>query len=73
MMRRACPAIVAAIVMSVIPLSALERATFVLINGERITGDVVFHTDARTNIRADTSEFNVKIASSEFRKGAISV
>jgi hypothetical protein len=63
MMRRACPAIVAAIVMSVVSLSALERATFVLINGERITGDVAFHTEARTNIREDTNEFNVKIAS----------
>lgn len=63
MIRRACPAIVAAIVMSAIPLSALEHATFVLTNGERIRGEVVFHTDARTNIREDTNEFNVKIAS----------
>jgi hypothetical protein len=63
MMRRACPAIVAAIVLSAVPLWALERATFILTNGERITGDVVFHTDTRTNIREDTNEFNVKIAS----------
>jgi hypothetical protein len=63
MIRRACPAIVAAIVMSVVALSALEHATFVLTNGERISGEVVFHTDARTNIREDTNEFNVKIAS----------
>jgi hypothetical protein len=63
MIRRACPAIVAAIVMSAIALSALEHATFVLTNGERISGEVVFHTDARTNIREDTNEFNVKIAS----------
>jgi hypothetical protein len=63
MIRRACPPIVAAIVMSAIPLSALEHATFVLTNGERIRGEVVFHTDARTNIREDTNEFNVKIAS----------
>jgi hypothetical protein len=41
---------------------AAERATFVLTDGERVSGEVVFHTDARTNIRADKNEFNVKVA-----------
>jgi len=34
-----------------------------LSDGERVSGLVVFHTDARTNIRADKNEFNVKISS----------
>ena len=41
---------------------AAERATFVLTDGERVSGEVVFHTDARTNIRADKNEFNLKVA-----------
>lgn len=40
----------------------LERATFLLTDGERVSGEVVFHTDARTNIRADKNEFNLKVA-----------
>lgn len=39
-----------------------ERATFVLTDGERVSGEVVAHTDARTNIRADKNEFNLKVA-----------
>jgi len=42
---------------------AQERATFLLTDGERVSGLVVFHTEARTNIRADKNEFNVKISS----------
>lgn len=42
-----------------VALSAAERATFVLTNGERVSGIVVFHTEARTNIRADKNEFNL--------------
>jgi hypothetical protein len=44
-------------------LAASERATFLLTDGERISGEVVFHTEARTNIRADKNEFNVKVSS----------
>jgi hypothetical protein len=40
-------------------LLALERATFVLTDGQRVSGQVVFHTEAHTNIRADKNEFNV--------------
>jgi hypothetical protein len=39
-----------------------ERATFILTDGQRMSGTVVFHTDARTNIRADKNEFNVGLA-----------
>jgi hypothetical protein len=39
--------------------AASERATLVLTTGERISGVVVFHTDARTNIRADTQVFTL--------------
>jgi hypothetical protein len=41
---------------------AAERATFVLTDGERVSGEVVFHTEERTNIRADKNEFNLKVA-----------
>ena len=41
---------------------AAERATFILTNGERLSGEVVFHTEARTNIREDKNEFNVKVS-----------
>lgn len=44
-------------------LAAAERATFVLTDGERMSGEVVFHTEARTNIREDKNEFNLKVAS----------
>lgn len=62
MMRLAGMAIVGALV-AVSTVAALERATFLLTDGERISGDVVFHTEARTNIRADKNEFNVKVNS----------
>lgn len=62
MMRRAGMAIVGAVV-AVSTVAALERATFLLTDGERISGEVVFHTEARTNIRADKNEFNVKVNS----------
>jgi hypothetical protein len=39
--------------------TAAERATFILTNGEKVSGTVVFHTEERTNIRADKNEFNV--------------
>jgi hypothetical protein len=42
-------------------LFASERATFILTDGERISGVVVFHTEGRTNIRADKQEFNVGV------------
>lgn len=45
-----------------VSLTAAERATFILTDGERVSGEVVFHTEARTNIRADKNEFNVKVA-----------
>jgi hypothetical protein len=38
---------------------AVERATFILTNGERISGNVVFHTEGRTNIRADKNLFTI--------------
>lgn len=38
---------------------ASERATFILTNGERVGGVVVFHTEERTNIRADTRQFTL--------------
>jgi hypothetical protein len=38
---------------------AAERATFILTNGERVSGTVVFHTDARNNFRADTRQFSL--------------
>jgi hypothetical protein len=38
-----------------------ERATFILSDGERMSGNVVFHTEAQTNIRADKNEFNLKV------------
>jgi len=41
---------------------AAERATFILTDGERISGAIVFHTEERTNIRADKQEFNVGLA-----------
>ncbi|MEO8480883.1 MAG: hypothetical protein ABI634_01665 [Acidobacteriota bacterium] len=62
MMRRAGMVIVGALA-AVSTVAALERATFLLTNGERISGDVVFHTEARTNIRADKNEFNLKVNS----------
>jgi hypothetical protein len=46
---------------STMVLAAAERATFILSDGERMSGEVVFHTEARTNIRADKNEFNLKI------------
>lgn len=55
-------AIVGAMV-AVSTVAAAERATFLLTDGERISGEVVFHTEARTNIRADKNEFNVKVSS----------
>jgi hypothetical protein len=39
--------------------AAAERATFILTNGERVSGTVVFHTSERTNIRADTRQFSL--------------
>jgi hypothetical protein len=48
--------------LSIVTLSALERATFILTDGERMSGEVVFHTEARTNIREDKNEFNLKVA-----------
>jgi hypothetical protein len=42
-------------------LTASERATFILTDGERLSGVVVFHTEERTNIRADKQEFNVGV------------
>lgn len=43
-------------------LMAAEQATFILTDGERISGVVVSHTEERTNIRADKQEFNVRVA-----------
>jgi len=54
-----------AIVAAVGVMVAQERATFLLSDGERVSGLVVFHTEARTNIRADKNEFNVKVSSGE--------
>jgi len=62
MMQRAGMVIVGAL-LAVGTVAASERATFLLTNGERISGEVVFHTEARTNIRADKNEFNVKVSS----------
>jgi hypothetical protein len=60
-LRHARAALLAAIVgLSGASLLALERATFILSNGERMDGEVVFHTEAHTNIRADKNEFNLK-------------
>ena len=39
-----------------------ERATFILTDGQRMSGTVVFHTEARTNIREDKNEFNLGLA-----------
>jgi hypothetical protein len=51
--------------LSVAALSALERATFILSDGARMSGEIVFHTEARTNIREDKNEFNLKVASGQ--------
>ena len=57
-MRRLIAAgVVAAAAMAV--ATAAERATFIMTNGEKVSGTVVFHTEERTNIRADKNEFNV--------------
>jgi len=56
-------AVALVIAMGAAGVLAAERATFVLTNGERVSGEVVFHTDERTNIRADKNEFNVKVLS----------
>lgn len=48
-----------AAVATTVALAGAERATFILTDGERISGTVVFHTEARTNIREDKNEFNV--------------
>jgi hypothetical protein len=37
------------------------RATFVLTDGERISGDVTFDPDTRTNMRADRREFTLAV------------
>lgn len=44
---------------STLTWAALERATFILTNGEKVSGTVVFHTAERTNIRADTRQFSL--------------
>jgi len=52
-------AIAATVGLGVVALAQTERATFIMTSGERVSGTVVFHTEARTNIRADKNEFNV--------------
>ncbi|MEO7192355.1 MAG: hypothetical protein ABI051_14980 [Vicinamibacterales bacterium] len=54
-------ATVVALALGASTLVAAERATFILTNGERVSGTVVFHTEERTNIRADKNEFNLKV------------
>ena len=43
-------------------LLAAERATFILTNGERLNGTLIFRTGAQTNISSDTDEFNLRVA-----------
>src|SRR5687768_17809606 len=38
-----------------------ERATFILNDGERMSGTVVFDRGARTNIRAGSADFNLRV------------
>ncbi len=55
-------AVTAALLLSAASLAALPaRATFVLSDGTRMSGTLVFHTEAQTNIRADKNEFNLKV------------
>lgn len=68
MMGRICRiATVVALSAGAVTLAAAERATFILTDGDRVSGEVVFHTEERTNIRADKNEFNLKVASGEER------
>ena len=53
------PARIALTVGTTYTWAAAERATFILTNGERVSGTVVFHTSERTNIRADTRQFSL--------------
>lgn len=48
-------------------LLAAERATFILSDGERVSGTVVFHTEARSNVRADKNELNLGVANGQER------
>src|SRR5262245_16780064 len=51
MARRFFPVLIA-LVVGGWTLAAIERATFILVTGERVTGGVVFHTDSRENLIA---------------------
>jgi len=62
MRNRLAVAATIALALSAVALEAQqERATFILSDGERMSGTVVFHTEAQTNIRADRNEFNLKV------------
>lgn len=39
--------------------ASAERATFILTDGSRVSGTVVFHTEERSNFRPDKREFNL--------------
>lgn len=51
--------IAATVAFGLVALAQTERATFIMTSGERVSGTVVFHTEERTNIRADKNEFNL--------------
>src|SRR5438034_9571589 len=50
MFRRLIISTAALIVLATLSIRAIERATFILTNGERKSGDVVFHTESRRNL-----------------------
>lgn len=50
MFRRLIISVAALLTLTTLSLRAIERATFILTNGERKSGDVVFHTETRRNL-----------------------
>jgi len=50
MFRRLTISTAALLTLTTLSLLAIERATFILTNGERKSGDVVFHTETRRNL-----------------------
>lgn len=59
-MRRLLTMAIVAVLVAGASLVAVERATFVLTNGERISGAVVFHGPQRTNVVSERNQFVVR-------------
>ena len=59
-MRRLLTMAIVAVLVAGTSLVAAERATFVLTDGERISGAVVFHGPQRTNVVTERNQFGVR-------------